>query len=1063
MSEIEFQKNNIEWLVKGFSEKKRLLIADETGLGKTYTAAGVIAKLAIAKLAEAAKNPKKKNFRVLYICSGQLIARKNMPELVDKIREENSSLIEEDDVKKMTTRFGGRLGVKGYIENLGKSFVQIFNATPATSFKKIGGNKDEKDKGEEVDYTIRKKNIENNVKCMPFDLIILDEFQSYEEILSDAWKDESDKVLCRVHDLFENTKILLLSATPYRIQDGLEAKESLKDFERVLSFLDCMEEDRTLTCAFNEYIDYLDLFPNGITWDDLVTKKGAFEEQANKYIRRNQRVNAMNPSDNDFYSTYTHSSNEYLKKSYVKERDYIKRLNKINADENSHICDEEEMETVKQKISINLARKSAFPVAFCKNYVSWATGAYCQYPELFPTWNGEDIKCETSCKYHLACGTNVTKDDNANKCEKYFDLLDLANNSDMFYNTRTMECIKDVLGDDNIYKLAWLPASSTSIIDKPSKDSPFSKVPANFSKLLVFTKYQTEGRSISTIFSSKAYCKEKTKVDAAKKVLTDIINIEKPENYYHPLKCIKRMLDKLAQNKENGKMVISANLLEVESSKWFNDIKLYFLRPEIIHVFANAGIDTQEKFYQYVKDGDLEAVLLEYAYTKNYNPFAVVLNGIDNASELISILGRIKSTIGSSEYIEEFMKEILLHEISVEEKCEQYILKSTKTNHRLTEIGFGILCEFHKSCGFDDFVRKYNEKGYQDAIDQLDDNLKTSEGIFGGLSGDIMPKFRIVISKLHEGNLKDAEKYFNLIKESINSQFDVCDVIKNQIDLVAKVYAYNYGQKRETAIKYSVLGMKKEETKNISKSDLDTTLVIPRGIFESSYLQEIYALVDYISETCIDVCPKTHVCMAYNKDENVRCGRVPLGFATRLTDAIGDVNDHNEIGQKAIMDAFNSPFYPFLLTATDTAKEGISLHKYCRKVLHLNLTNQAAVMIQRNGRIDRYDSLAIRQRLALIEKKPITDWKKAFDKQKSSSNGMAPHWYIEGKDENTAKIEEHRYYVAATETELLQKTDESIKLYKSVIGSMLPEEHIYKVANSVSDKNKLQELNLKLL
>jgi hypothetical protein len=64
-----------------------------------------------------------------------------------------------------------------------------------------------------------------------------------------------------------------------------------------------------------------------------------------------------------------------------------------------------------------------------------------------------------------------------------------------------------------------------------------------------------------------------------------------------------------------------------------------------------------------------------------------------------------------------------------------------------------------------------------------------------------------------------------------------------------------------------------------------------------------------------------------------------------------------------IRQAFNSPFRPFVLATTSIGQEGLDFHLYCRKIFHWNLPANAIDIEQREGRINRYKGLVIRQNL----------------------------------------------------------------------------------------------------
>ncbi|WP_315813848.1 helicase-related protein [Bradyrhizobium sp. SZCCHNR2028] len=58
--------------------------------------------------------------------------------------------------------------------------------------------------------------------------------------------------------------------------------------------------------------------------------------------------------------------------------------------------------------------------------------------------------------------------------------------------------------------------------------------------------------------------------------------------------------------------------------------------------------------------------------------------------------------------------------------------------------------------------------------------------------------------------------------------------------------------------------------------------------------------------------------------------------------------------------SFNSPFWPFILVTTSIGQEGLDFHRYCADVIHWNLPDSPVAFEQREGRIQRYLSKAIR-------------------------------------------------------------------------------------------------------
>ena len=74
----------------------------------------------------------------------------------------------------------------------------------------------------------------------------------------------------------------------------------------------------------------------------------------------------------------------------------------------------------------------------------------------------------------------------------------------------------------------------------------------------------------------------------------------------------------------------------------------------------------------------------------------------------------------------------------------------------------------------------------------------------------------------------------------------------------------------------------------------------------------------------------------------------------------------DEGGKRAtsLREVFNSPFRPFVLATTSIGQEGLDFHFYCRRIVHWNLPGNPIDLEQREGRINRYKGLVIRQFLA---------------------------------------------------------------------------------------------------
>jgi ERCC4-related helicase len=83
---------------------------------------------------------------------------------------------------------------------------------------------------------------------------------------------------------------------------------------------------------------------------------------------------------------------------------------------------------------------------------------------------------------------------------------------------------------------------------------------------------------------------------------------------------------------------------------------------------------------------------------------------------------------------------------------------------------------------------------------------------------------------------------------------------------------------------------------------------------------------------------------------------VPFGAAMTGEEA----GPHPEL----IRQAFNSPFWPWVLITTSVGQEGLDFHRYCRSLVHWNVPSSVVELEQREGRIQRFLSHSVRQKLA---------------------------------------------------------------------------------------------------
>lgn len=137
----------------------------------------------------------------------------------------------------------------------------------------------------------------------------------------------------------------------------------------------------------------------------------------------------------------------------------------------------------------------------------------------------------------------------------------------------------------------------------------------------------------------------------------------------------------------------------------------------------------------------------------------------------------------------------------------------------------------------------------------------------------------------------------------------------------------------------------------------------------------------------------------------------PTHFALAFGDDVSSesIRADGKARKSVVREAFNSPFWPFVLATTSVGQEGLDFHLYCRDIVHWNLPSNPVDLEQREGRINRYDGLSIRRNvgrdfpLALLELNAGDNiWKKVFEMVAKTSkgngrfkHGLFPHWIYE--------------------------------------------------------------------
>jgi hypothetical protein len=140
----------------------------------------------------------------------------------------------------------------------------------------------------------------------------------------------------------------------------------------------------------------------------------------------------------------------------------------------------------------------------------------------------------------------------------------------------------------------------------------------------------------------------------------------------------------------------------------------------------------------------------------------------------------------------------------------------------------------------------------------------------------------------------------------------------------------------------------------------------------------------------------------------------PRGVALRCRFALrygGRKEAAEDARQPEVRAAFNSPFWPFVLSTTSAGQEGIDFHWWCSAVVHWNTPSNPVDFEQREGRVHRFGGHAIRRNVAAAHRDAIIasadpdPWRAAYEAAQDLAElgEFSPFWVYPGE----AKIERH--------------------------------------------------------
>ncbi|MCJ8237006.1 helicase [Peteryoungia algae] len=145
----------------------------------------------------------------------------------------------------------------------------------------------------------------------------------------------------------------------------------------------------------------------------------------------------------------------------------------------------------------------------------------------------------------------------------------------------------------------------------------------------------------------------------------------------------------------------------------------------------------------------------------------------------------------------------------------------------------------------------------------------------------------------------------------------------------------------------------------------------------------------------------------------IRChAAVPFGGTEKETQRQDQGTDEPPPARsEEIRSAFNTPFWPHVLATTSVGQEGLDFHSWCDRLGHWDLCSSPVDLEQREGRVQRFGGLTVRQPLArklgeqaLAQARGRTSspWdiiaRNADEAFADDKTGLSPWWTMQGAD-----------------------------------------------------------------
>lgn len=1053
----DFQRATVERIDALFrGGQKRILVADEVGMGKTLIARGAIVKTARLRIEEGDEL-----FKVVYICSNISIANQN----IRKLKVSDSATIEGVSDTRLSMQHL-KITQQELSQELRDGFIQLIPLTPDTSFRMTNGGgtaneralmyavlrrmpelsgdlpelrrylkysvwkeeswnnyleyyerlvsdcekktegkypydligkiraydreepviglllkhlEDRKDKDKKNEYSdmsilnrLRVMFARLSTEMLQPDLVIMDEFQRFRFLIS---SDRNSDTGILAHQFLEggDTRVLLLSATPYKLYSTLEeiddangVDEHYREFLQVMEFL-LGGKTTEFRKVWSDYNTALHELKEGDT--SIIRIKDAAEDAMYEGVCRTERISVMESGDYTDDSSVKHPI-QVTKEDIRSFLEMGKLLKNIGAS---------------FSLPVDYAKSCPFLMSFMRNY------KVKQRIEQYFQKNPEAVG--------LADNDLLWVD--PERVNSYQSLPS---------SNARLEKLKEVAFENHAELYLWIPPS------RPYYE--MSGVYSNsrqFSKVLVFSSWEMVPRMIGAMISYEMECL------SVGRVCENAGDIERGNAQYNAKRRYPYQRLRFAL-KEGDPQRMTLFCLMYPSrtlAEMYSPIAAINAGRTLQETEDDIRIKVEERLQGLKKYQKVET---RFPDARWYYMTPMLMDGRDYAE------GWIRSLIQAMENASEDGED----GISSDRGNKAFLAHVDRLSQLLSsgeELELGTIPD--------------------DLTDTLVNMALGSPAvcIYRSNRGNVLHATALARTFLNYFNTTESTAIIMLAAEQYHIQeaddsAHWQDVLRYCKDGCFQAMFDEYRHLIEEASGFSSDRNKEDRIHRTMLNDL--------RIHTASYDVDTYAkFCDRVSG---------------GKGRNLMRAHYAVGFInSEGTDNIKDANRKD-----SIRGAFNSPLKPFVLATTSIGQEGLDFHNYCRRIMHWNLPSNPIDLEQREGRINRFKCLAIRQNVAeKYGRIHFYDdiWKEMFAAAEAEKNAnqseLVPYWCF-GKDQSV-KIERIVPMYPMSKDEIsYERLIKILSLYRLTLGQARQEELLEYLFSECENPEELKKLFIDL-